>query len=510
MEFKFENEMICITQTILEQTLQQSVELDFNLPDYCPSVFKILKCQMTPCVMQKYISESRLYIDGVASIKVIYVDEAEYGIRCIDQKFTFSKSVELKGIAENPLIVVKPMCEFINCRVINPTRIEIRGGISIKTKVINQSEKEVLSFVDAKGMQIKNEDIASSLVCMSGSKQISLVECLTLSQGKEPIEKVISSDVCVSYYDSKIINDKVIVKGDIILKTIYTTHNDCKTLHSCEHIMPLSQIIDIPGVDDSFICYAEFTPNSVDFEVLSDGSGYNVDIGMQITCSAHKEKQCKVISDAYSTKHNVELVKDNIMFLNSAKNIKDKFVSKSSISLDANKIQRIIEVIPNISNTLVKNSEDKMYIAGNIDVLVVGTDEQNNICCDEKTIPFEHLLEERAGEGYLLFDPCISLIGASYNFDSNNKLELRCEISLDTIVKQKTIKEIITQIKVDDENTKPVDNKSALTIYFAKSGENVWDIAKKFSTIPQSIMEENDLEQYEIDKNCMILIPMAQ
>ncbi len=510
MEFKLENEMICCTQTILDQKLEQPVELDFNLPDYCPSIFKILKCQMTPCIMQKYISENKLYIDGVAYIKVIYIDETDYGIRCIDQKIAFSKSAELKGEPYNPLIIVKPVCEFINCRVINPTRIDIRGSISIKAKVISQVEKEILSFVDAKGMQIRNEDIISSQICMCGSKQTSLVEELSLSAGKEPIEKLISCDVCVSYYDTKIIADKVIVKGDIILKTLYTSPNDCKTLHNAEHTIALSQIVDIPGVDESFTCYVEFAPNSVDCEVLSDGNGLSVDIGMNITCSAHKEKQSKIICDAYSIKHDAELVKDNIMLLNNTKNIKDKFISKNSITLDRNKIQRVIEVIPTITNTSVKNSEDKMYIVGNIGVLVIGADDQNNVCCDEKTLPFEHLIDDRAGEGFLIFDPCVSLIATSYNLDSNNNLELRCELSLDTIIKQKTMKEIITQIKIDDENVKSINNKSALTIYFANKGENVWDIAKKYSTVPQSIMEENDLEQYEIDKNCMILIPMAQ
>ena len=510
MEFKLENETICLTKTILDQTLQQPVELDFNLPDYCPSIFKILKCQMTPCIMQKYISENKLYIDAVAYVKVLYVDETDYGIRCIDQKIAFSKPVELKGVAENPIIVVNPACEFVNCRVINPTRVDIRGSISIKAKVISQTEKEILSFVDAKGMQIKNENITSSLVCMTGSKQISLAEQLNLSAGSAPIEKVISCDAAVSYYETKTISDKVIVKGDMIVKILYTSLNDCKTLHSSDHTISFSQIIDVPGVDESFTCYVEFTPNSIDKDVLSDANGINIDIGMSINCSAHKEKQSKIICDAYSTKHDAELIKDNVVLLSAGKNIKDKFISNNSISIDKNKIQRIIEVVPKLANTSVKNSEDKILLVGNIDVLVIGADDQNNICCDEKTIPFEHLLDERAGEGYLIFDPYVSLIANSYNLDLSNNLELRCEILVDTIIKQKTTKEIITQIQIDDEHTKSINNKSALTIYFATKGENVWDIAKKYSTIPQSIMDENDLEQYEIDKNCMILIPMAQ
>ncbi len=46
-----------------------------------------------------------------------------------------------------------------------------------------------------------------------------------------------------------------------------------------------------------------------------------------------------------------------------------------------------------------------------------------------------------------------------------------------------------------------------LTLYFANKNEDVWEIAKKFSTDMSLIMEENDLTSQIIDCQRVLLVP---
>ena len=50
-------------------------------------------------------------------------------------------------------------------------------------------------------------------------------------------------------------------------------------------------------------------------------------------------------------------------------------------------------------------------------------------------------------------------------------------------------------------------NSPAVTLYFAKAQEKLWDIAKKFSSDTQLIKSENDLQDDIIDANKVIIIP---
>ena len=49
---------------------------------------------------------------------------------------------------------------------------------------------------------------------------------------------------------------------------------------------------------------------------------------------------------------------------------------------------------------------------------------------------------------------------------------------------------------------------SALTIYYADESEDIWDIAKRFNTSVQAVMEENGLEDERVRRRGMILIPI--
>ena len=43
-------ETLVQTVTALDTAFEQPVEKDFVLPDYCPDVFRILKCRVSPSV----------------------------------------------------------------------------------------------------------------------------------------------------------------------------------------------------------------------------------------------------------------------------------------------------------------------------------------------------------------------------------------------------------------------------------------------------------------------------
>ena len=45
--------------------------------------------------------------------------------------------------------------------------------------------------------------------------------------------------------------------------------------------------------------------------------------------------------------------------------------------------------------------------------------------------------------------------------------------------------------------------------YYGVEGEDIWEIAKRYSTSVRSIMEENDLDEERLTKSGMLLIPIV-
>ena len=78
MDYQINTEEITMNEQIANMMAEQSIELDYMLPDYCPEVFKVLRAQMKPNILSERISGNRLMIDGVADITCLL-----YTSRCV-------------------------------------------------------------------------------------------------------------------------------------------------------------------------------------------------------------------------------------------------------------------------------------------------------------------------------------------------------------------------------------------------------------------------------------------
>lgn len=66
----------------------------------------------------------------------------------------------------------------------------------------------------------------------------------------------------------------------------------------------------------------------------------------------------------------------------------------------------------------------------------------------------------------------------------------------------------ITDIFVDEEKPKEKDKKTAITLYYAEPGEELWNIARRYCTSVEKIKAENDIEEDNLQDRNMLFIPM--
>ena len=111
----------------------------------------------------------------------------------------------------------------------------------------------------------------------------------------------------------------------------------------------------------------------------------------------------------------------------------------------------------------------------------------------------------------LIFCPQISVIGFDYSRGASS-LQVRCEVLVRGCISQLCQCSVMEQITVDE--TKPIQREDdcSLTIYYADPGETLWDIAKRYHTGMQSVMEANAQIELSEDSSIsgreMLLIPI--
>lgn len=509
MELNLTHEMISINETIFDGMVEQPVELDYTLPDYYPSIFKVLKCRICPKVYSCRTSGDKLVIDGVISLKLLYLDEDSNQIHSIEQKQPFSKTVDMRGEAHNPVISYSAKGDYINCRVINPRRIDLRGAASIYIKVCEQQEEQVVAGAEGMGMQLNKSSMSMGSEHLWATKQFSIEEQLDVGYGKPPVGEILACEATAFANDCKVISNKIVTKGEVCLHILYRPDSDDGALQVTDQTIQISQIIDLPGVDESYQCSTTFDVTSIRVEPDNDAEGtIHVELDITACCDAFRNKEMQGVCDAFSTLYETAL---------SAKEVRtEKLLSlfSDTVSLkevfEVQNLQEVCDVWCTVSNLIGTAECESIGFTADLNAVLIGLDNENLPCAIEKTIPIEFRFasETPLEPGAVVIahaEPCSA--EASLN---GNSVELRVSLYVCGRVCAEARTRVLTDISADDARPKEKAANCALTIYYADGGEQVWDIAKRYNTSVSAIMEENNLDGDTIREREMILIPIVE
>ena len=247
----------------------------------------------------------KLMIDGVALIKIIYVSEETFRIRSLTQKQVFSKAMELKEGCENGIVTANVKCDYVNCRVVNQRRLDIRGAVTIKATVSAPRQLEVLSGVSGMGVQINNQQVTALDRRLYATKEFAIHEELELAYGKPAVGEFLDSTAIASLTEYRLIAKKVVVKGEIALHTLYSCTEDSSGPEIMDYTVPISQIVDLAGVSEEYQCVIRFDITSVELILKQNGEGeckcFDADFSVRVSCEANKNADTRLIGDVYST-----------------------------------------------------------------------------------------------------------------------------------------------------------------------------------------------------------------
>ena len=195
MELKLTRQPLFINEPLIDQSVEQPIECDALLPDYCPDIMRILKCSITPTLVGRRASPGKLELEGMAAITVYYVSTGE-GVARGEYKVPFSRIVEMKGDCPEPVLSLSARVDYVNCRAVNQRRLDIRGALILTVKGVGSREEQVIVEGEGMGLQLKREQTDAARLLGQCLRETRLTERLELPHGKPPIQAIVRA---VSY-----------------------------------------------------------------------------------------------------------------------------------------------------------------------------------------------------------------------------------------------------------------------------------------------------------------------
>lgn len=512
MEYTLKKEKCRICETDFEGASEQPVDIELSLPDYCPDIERILKCRICPGITSGVITGDRLDVDGNVTVRLYYLDSKKQAVRLCEHTRPFSCSFTLKSAQPDRFCRVRLRTEYLNCRAVSPRKLDIHGAFSVLAKVCRAEEKQYCTSIDGSDIeqQCHSEKISTLKGC--ANQQFTLSEVLDIGKGKGSPEMILRSELNYIPDDSRAIENKLMLKGEAVLKVLYITDIESGSQDTMSFNIPVSQIIDVPGIDEGTVNDISVDVMSYDISLKSEfdeGSTLlNLDARLCACVRAFEDREIVIIDDAYSTEYELETGYRTESFMRLASLCDMTQSITGNINTDGSGITRVIDLWCESISSIADNDSGKISIRGKMNLCMLALDSEGVPFCTDKTVDFSFVPDEADSDckPSVRTDLCVS--GISFRITDDNNVEFKVDLRLSGAVYESRSVRCINDASANEEKRREKDKTAALTIYYADKNESLWDIARRYCTSVEAVRLENSLTDDIIQARSMVLIPM--
>lgn len=522
MELQLNKEPVSLNEVIFDGQTEQGVEFDYVLPDYYPDIFKILKCSLTPGISSYSISGTQLFIDGAVLIRILYLSDDNVNIHCVEQKYTYSKTLELTKAADRASVFITPKTDYANCRAVSGRRFDVRGAVSCRVKACQPKSFEIVSGAD--GLETKSETLSYCGGKLTGGGQFVIREDIETGTGKGGILGILSTDASAEVTDIKIIAGKAVIKGEAKVKALYLVKidEDTQDTEVMEAAVPISRIVDMDGLDDSYSCFADVRIMDCGLEIkTSEGSESRLlgcDLTIDCKVTANKETTVPLLTDLFSTDYETDFTTAKIKVEHSPLQIQKQLACKTTLECRENgesgALEEIFDCRSDLNGLSCRfNEEGNITVTGQLTTQAVGRLSGSGMPVFlEKSEPVELVCEIGQSGGFegenSVIEPNIQVTDVSFNINGDRAVDVRAGISVSGCVYRLRDVTVIENVLINSDKPKEKSTEYALKMYYAEENEEIFAVAKRYNTKPEAIMEENELEEEVLSAPCLLLIPI--
>jgi hypothetical protein len=508
MAVECSRELIRINQTVGEDISQTLVEGDIIVPDSKPDILRILQVDGNTYINDIEVEKDRVNINGTISFNVLYVadvEEDESKIKSIEINTTFSHQADINGIKDTMIANVEGDIEHIEFDIINERKFKVKAIVAIKSNVWDMVNIEVLTDVSDEKVQVLKKSIRTYNIAAQGSESFVIREQLEVPVGKASIREILKKDVKISGKEAKLINNKVILKSELDICTLYTGDVGEDVIQFMEHEIPFTEVIDIDGVNEDMYCDLNYKIQDVYFEVVEDNDGdnrfLNIEVTVNVDIKANETLELDIVSDCYSIDMNTKIDKeiysiDEMIIAQRAQaTIKEVIIMQADVP-DISQVYNVITK-PYISEARIE--KNKVIVEGVIDayILYLADSSDNPIYSYKQEIPFLHSIDSKDINEDMTCNVTLEITHVNYNMTSAKEVEIRCIVGMDIKV-VKTIKtELISHMDFEAVDIQQLRNRPGVIIYFTQAGDTLWEIAKCYKTTIEDIASINEIQGVE-------------
>ena len=489
------------------------VDDDVNVPDAKSDVARVILSEGRVKVEDIRMAENYARVTGKILYQILYVtDEAEPRLASLQGKVPFEEMVYMED-EQRGQIHMKSCRTELSVSVIHSRKLNIKAMTELELGA--EWEQEEMVTLDVEGQQelykkFENRNLLKLQTTRKDTYRIK--EEIRLSGTKENIGMLLWTNAALRKLDTRLGKDELQLRGEIQVFCFYESPEG--KMDWIEQSVPYEGRIECYGSDDTMFhhLYAELIDENLDVRMDEDGEMriLGVEATLEVRVLVYDEENVQILNDVYALREVCRPQIEEMTFESLVMQNHSKCKLTEQLSLPEIK-DNILQICHSNGHLQVSHTErvaEGIMVEGMLHVLFMYVKADDQIPFDiwQGMVPFTHVIETKDISAEMNYDIGSELEQLSVGLLGNDAVEVKAVLAFRVFLRQAEPVQNIRSIAVE-----PVDMEAAAKVpgivgYIVKEGDDLWSLAKRYSTTMDGIREVNELGEGSLKPGDKILI----
>lgn len=490
-----------------------NVEADVIVPDTKPDIYRILSVKALADVSERYMRKDKVIFSGKVKFNIMYVGENDKSKICtIEYVSPFNHQAEMPGADDSAIGFGECYVAKTGFDVKNSRKLSVGAILELKAEATRQSK------IDAISGDNMHEEIPAIAAAKEGDYlaackefDISLSESIALPTSDSECE-IYDVSVRPDISEIKTVNNKAVVKGNANLKILYGADGE---ISEYDTELAFTEIVDIDELSSEHTVVSHFETADCTASISPSDMGVGADIDFKIKGSICAYGRCdySLVADMYSPDYAYEIKKRKAGIAHIGSQSQNQITVKDSVILSDSDapVSKIHYMDSSVSCTDVSNEISRIKVCGNVENVVIYSDDSGDLHRIRHSTPFEtEIICDNMASSATAFGT-ITCLNYGYILASSKEIQTRTVVKAEARCSAYEEIDLITDFKVDTKSPIQKSSQPSIVVFYPDSDTDIWDIAKKYNTTSEEIIKVNSLSDSGIlPTDGPIIIPKRQ
>jgi len=518
MAIELVREPLRIKSVVGEESLQFSVQGDLIIPDVKADLLGVLSIDSNIVVNEREVNADKVVLGGFVNFNIIYLAKDEdRPIRSLNASVPFKEPLDIEGAKQGMSVEIEGIILNSEYEILNERKIIVEAIAQVGAVVFERIDAGIIvDTLEEDNIQKLKEDFEACQFIGECSDRFAIKEEVDLPEAMPTVFEVLKTEASISK-DIKLSDNKVIVKGEVNVRMLYSGDDEDRNIQTVEYTFPFTQFMDIPGVDENASCDLDASVGEITAIAEEDTEGelrvLRFKALVELNARAHTKEQKNMIIDMYSPDYMLEIGHQELLANQMVKEADNELILKDDVQLpEKSEVKKIYSMSCKPIVVDVKVLDGKAAVNGAVEVrFMYALGETNTPSSYKFEIPFMNSIDIKEAEPGMMYKVNVETVSCSYNLEPDGsvdvKIILRTQIKLYKNTKVKIIDKA-EEIAIDkaDFGLKP-----SIIVYFVQPGDTLWEIGKKFKVALEDLIKINNLAKpNQLAVGQLIIIPKKQ